>query len=159
MKSFLYPATRGRKPISVWIHGDSGTGKTVLARFILSELGLNPSTQRAYVSCRQHNTLYKVAEALVESLRILGAEAKDTLFKLDRLERHLEGKPLVLVLDDIDQTPPRDREAIIETLCQLEQTGLICISQAKNTFYSLSRSVRTRLNPQFVECLNYSPGS
>jgi cell division control protein 6 len=153
----LSPATKRRKPLHIWISGDSGTGKTVLARFILSEMMReHPSIHGAYIDCWKHDTLYKVAAALVHSLRILGAEQQDTVLKLDRLERYLQGRPLIVILDQIDQTFPKDRNSIILGLCNMESTGLVCIARKKNAFFSLQCTARSRLNPQFVECKRYS---
>jgi len=158
LRRCLHPATRLRKPLHVWIHGGSGTGKTVLARFILSEFAQKHRVETAYVCCWQHHTLYKVIEALVDQLKILRAEPQDTAFKLEKLERHLEGRPLIVVLDEIDLSSPKDRNSIIYGLCNLGQTGLICISRKKEAFFSLDPGARSRLAPQFIECQRYSNG-
>ena len=152
----LYPATRGRKPLHVWIHGDSGTGKTALAQFVLSGIRRRHSVETAYIDCWQHNTLFKVVDALTQSLCILGAEQHDTVFKLRRLEKRLNGRPFIILLDDIDRAFPKDRTAIIHGLCNLGKTELVCISHKEDTFYSLPPAIRARLNPQFVECRGYS---
>ncbi len=152
----LSPALKGRKPLHVWIHGDSGTGKTASARFVLSELKNKHGVMGAYVCCWQHRSLYKVVDALVEELRILRAEQQDTAFKLNRLEKHLDGKPFLVVLDEIDKVAPKDRNEILYGLCNLGQVGLVCVSSKKDAFFSLEAGVRSRLSPQFVECSKYS---
>jgi len=140
----------------MWIYGDSGMGKTALARFASSELKQKHPIEVAYICCWQHHTLYKVVDALIEQLRILQAEQQDTALKLKKLEKHLDGKPFVLMLDEIDKVSPKDRNEIIYGLCNLGQIGLICISNKKDTFFSLEPGTRSRLNPQFVECRKYS---
>ena len=156
LRRCLQPATRLRKPLHVWIHGGSGTGKTVMARFILSEFAQKHHVETAYVCCWQHHTLYKVVEALVDRLRILRAEQQDTASKLEKLERYLQDRPFIVVLDEIDLTCPKDRNSIIYGLCNLGHTGLICISRKKEAFFSLDPGARSRLAPQFIECQCYS---
>lgn len=153
----LYPATQRRKPLHVWIYGGSGAGKTLLARSVLKELRRSyPGIIGAYVNCWPHNSMYKVVAALVQDLRILGADQQDTVVKLQRVKRHLEDKPFMLILDDLDSASPRDRAAIIYEFCNMENTGLVCISRKKDTFFSLPLTIRSRLNPQFVKCRVYS---
>ena len=134
----LYPANKGRKPIHAWIHGGSGSGKTMLARFALRKAEQEHALRGTYINCWQHDTLYKVADALTHRLRILYAEQHDTNFKLDRIERQIGKTPFLIVLDEIDQTFPKDRESILGSLCNLGRIGVICISKGKKTFFSLS---------------------
>ncbi len=152
----LSPGLKGRKALHVWIHGDSGTGKTASARFVLSVLKNKHGVRGAYVCCWQHRSLYKVVDALVEELRILRAEQQDTAFKLKKLEKYLDGKPFLVVLDEIDKVAPKDRNEILYGLCNLGQVGLVCVSTKKDAFFLLEAGVRSRLSPQFVECSKYS---
>lgn len=156
LRRCLHPATERRKPLHVWIHGGSGTGKTVLARSVLSELEQRHHIETAYVCCWRHHSLYKVVDALVTQLRILRAEQQDTALKLEKLEKHLEHEPFLIVLDEIDLTAPKERDAIVRGLCNLGQVGLICISRKMDTFFSLEPGTRSRLSPQFIECKRYN---
>ncbi len=151
----LAPATRGRKPLNVWIYGATGTGKTLLARYVLRELNDTHMVESVVIHCWEHRTFYKVLDALTERLKILHAEQQDTAFKLDRLRRHLKDGPLIVILDDIDSAAPKDRNAIICGLCSCGQIGLVCISHKKDTFFLLESGTQSRLSPQFVECAKY----
>lgn len=150
------PAARLRKPLHAWIHGGPGTGKTLVARRVLSELKQRHNIEGAYVCCWQYHSLYKVLDALIEQLGILRAEQQDTAVKLRKLEKHLGDKPFVLILDEIDRVAPKERDEIVYGLSSLGQTGLMCISQDKEAFFSLEAGARSRLCPQFVECAPYS---
>lgn len=131
----LRPAAWRRKPLHVWLSGSSGSGKTLVSRYILHRWGKEHVVNTAYVNCWEHNTLYKVVDALVDALKILMAEQQRTSFKLDRIRRYMAGAPLIVVLDEIDEAFPRDRSAILRGLCDLGKVGLLCISRSKDTFY------------------------
>lgn len=152
----LRPLVRRRIPLHLWLCGDSGTGKTMVARHVQSRLAEKDGVETAYVSCWQRNTLYKVTDALVDHFRILRAEQNSTNFKLERLRRHLAGRPLVVVLDEIDQTFPKDRNAILRGLMDFKKVGLICVSRNPRTFYELHSSVKSRLAPRIVQFGPYS---
>ena len=147
----LKPAAQRKRPIHVWLYGRAGTGKTAVARHVLRQLDSEGGVRTAYVSCWRSGTLYKVADALVEGFRILMAEQQNTGFKLERIRRHMGGTPLVVVLDEIDAVPPKDRNDIIRGLCNLGKVGLVCVSRGLQGFYSMDSSLRSRLAPQIVE--------
>jgi len=151
------PAAKRRKPLHMWVYGASGSGKTALARWLLGELARRHRVYGAYVCCWLYGSLYKVVDALVEELRILRAEQQDTAFKLVKLEKHLDGRPFIVVLDDIDTVAPRERDGIIRGLCNLGQIGLVCISRKRDCFLGLDAGVRSRLHPLFIECGRYRP--
>ena len=46
----LSPALDGKKPLSVWLHGSSGTGKTTVALHTLSNLNRTGNVSGAYVN-------------------------------------------------------------------------------------------------------------
>ena len=153
----LHPLTRGDRPLHVWIQGRSGTGKTALAQAVLRELEQRYNIPGEHISCWRYHSLYKVVDALVDQLRILRAEQQDTALKLKRLERHLEGKPFVLVLDEIDSLSPKERNTIVHAFTGLSQIGLICISRHEEALFSLDPSTQSRLSPHLVFCSEYTP--
>jgi len=152
----LYPSAWRRRPLHMWLYGESGSGKTFVCRRTLQGWAREHVVETAYINCWQSNTLYKAAEDLVEQLTILMAEPQSTSFKLERIRRHIADKPCVIVLDEIDRAFPSDRTAIIRGLCALGSVGLICISLGLEAFYALPKGVQTRLSPQMVAFQSYS---
>ena len=89
----LSPASKRNKPFHAWLHGKPGAGKTVTARFLLSEVQSAFRVKGVYVNCWEHGTFYSVLDKLVLDLRILGADKPDASFKLERLERFIKDEP------------------------------------------------------------------
>ena len=109
-----------------------------------------------YINCWQHRTLYSVLQAIVDELRILMAEAQDTAVKFDRIRQALRGRPMVVILDDIDRPMPAQREEIICGLLHLPKTGLICTAQSMQALAALDEPVRSRLSPVITRFPRYS---
>lgn len=142
--------------MNAWLYGPPGAGKTGTSRYILRQLIQAYRVYGVYVNCWERNSLYSVIEKIVNELRILGAEKPDTSFKMERLQRHLKDTPLVLVLDEIDQPPPKERNSILYNLCGIESIGLICISNSRSFLYDVDERVKSRLNPTQIEFRPYS---
>jgi len=153
MKLFycLSPAMERKKPIHVWIHGKPGTGKTMTSKFFLKVLKEKYSINGMYINCWECRTLFAILDRLILKLKILGADKPDARFKMERLKRFLGERPFVLVLDEIDQPGPKERNSIIYNLLYLGNIGLICISYSRQTYYDLDTRVKSRLSPQLLE--------
>jgi Cdc6-like AAA superfamily ATPase len=87
---------------------------------------------------------------------MLGAEKLSTSFKLERLKRHLANERLVIVLDEIDQPPPKERHSILYNLSGLPMVGLICACNSEHVYFSLEQRVKSRLNPAQILFEEYS---
>lgn len=152
----ISPLLRNRKPINLFLYGRPGTGKTSVARFILSRLQKESRATGIYINCWERGTLYSILDKLVEELRILGAEKPDTSFKLRRIERVAEKTPLVIVLDEIDQPSPKERNSILYNLGLLKNVCLVCVCNTRYFLFSLNGRIKSRLNPKQLAFLRYS---
>ncbi|MGC8555404.1 MAG: Cdc6/Cdc18 family protein [Conexivisphaera sp.] len=106
----LAPLLRGNKPSNIFLYGKTGTGKTVVARYVMRkmnekfrELGLNSTF--IYVNTRLASTQYKVlvdlGSQLDVSIPFTGlslSEASSRIF--ERIRR--DGRNVVVILDEID---------------------------------------------------------
>jgi cell division control protein 6 len=154
----LSPLSRGQPPLNVWLSGPPGSGKTTLARKAVSAICSTGVTRLGiYVNCWQHRSLYGVLQAVIDQLKILGAEAQDTNLKLDRVRQGLRGRPTAIILDDIDRLMPAQREEIIQGLLGLPKTGLLCVASSTQALAMMEEGVRSRLSPVLVELPAYSP--
>jgi len=88
---------------------------------------------------------------------MLGAEKLSTSFKLERLKKHLSKERLVIVLDEIDQSPPKERNAILYNLHDLPRAGLVCVCNSEHVYFDLEERVQSRLNPARILFQQYSP--
>jgi cell division control protein 6 len=150
------PAAEGRKPVNCWLHGKPGAGKTAAARSVLRKLLDEAGIRGVYVNCWEYPTFFSVLERIALELRMLGAEKLSTSFKLERLKRHIASERLVVILDEIDQPPPRERDAILYNLSDLPTVGLVCACNSEHTYFSLEERVKSRLNPARIYFQEYT---
>ncbi len=156
LETCLSPMKDGQQPLNAWLYGPAGTGKTVLARVAAAEACQDRSRRFAfYVNCWERRSLYSAVQAIVESMKILGAEAQDTNVKLDRIRQVIRERPVVIILDDIDRVAPSERERIIYAFLGLPRAGVLCISNQKETLLSLEERTRSRLSPVGISFPRY----
>jgi orc1/cdc6 family replication initiation protein len=152
----LEPAVRKMKPMHAWLYGESGTGKTLVARYILKKFQREAFVDGVYINCWENNSYYSVLDKLVRELRILGAEKLNTAFKLERFQQFIGKKPFIVILDEIDQAKRTETEAIIYNLCNIENVGIICISKSRLALYTLDERIQTRLNAKQIAFIPYT---
>lgn len=112
LASVLAAALRGDgRPSNVFMYGKSGTGKTVLARFVVEKLKTKGETlgltfSSAYLNTRYRKTNYRVLASLCEELggTSVPATGLPTDVVFDRLQKIIDsGEHLVvIILDEID---------------------------------------------------------
>ncbi len=121
--SILGPALRGAPPSNILCYGKTGTGKTVVARYVLDllvkkakESGLKPP-QTALVNCRIVGTNYRVLRTLCDAVNATMPDGSDVPFTglpTDEIrsifKRHLDSGQsiMVVVLDEVDYLVKRD---------------------------------------------------
>ncbi len=153
----LAPMLRREPALSAWVCGPPGSGKTLLVQWATQEAcGGAGSRVAAYVNCWEHRSLYSVLRAIIDELKILGAEAQDTNVKMDRIRQALRGRPFVVILDEIDRPMPAQREEIIYGLLSLPKVGLICTANSTQTLATMDAHVQSRLNPVVIRLSPYS---
>jgi cell division control protein 6 len=152
----ISPALKGQKPMCAWLHGSPGTGKTVVACRTLNELSKRTSIPGIYVNCWKHNSFYSVLEFMVNEMRRGFGDARDTTVKLKQFERLVKNRPLLIVLDEIDLMPSRERNDMIYNLYSIGKVGLICISESRYPILVLEARIKSRLSPRMISFEPYS---
>ncbi len=114
----MAPALTKDRVSNIFAYGKTGTGKTIVARFVLERLERkasqhNKALQTAYVNCRLSGTNYRV---VAELCRTLGVQVPFTGLAvgelLDRLRAALEERKtaFLVVLDEIDALVKRNED-------------------------------------------------
>ncbi|MFC1560879.1 Cdc6/Cdc18 family protein [Candidatus Latescibacterota bacterium] len=152
----LRPIVDHRKPVNCWLHGKPGVGKTATSRWTLRKLENEASVRGVYVNCWEHPTAFSALECISREMRVLGAEKLSTSFKLERLKRQFSNERLVIVLDEIDQPAPSERNAILYNLSELPTVGLICACNSQYVYFGLEERIKSRLNPSRIYFGEYS---
>ncbi|MHA2119225.1 MAG: Cdc6/Cdc18 family protein, partial [Candidatus Thorarchaeota archaeon] len=121
--AILGPALRGAPPSNILCYGKTGTGKTVVAKYVLEMLVNKAKESRitapltAFVNCRIVGTNYRVLRRLCEAIDATmsdGSEVPFTGLPTDEIREVLKNKLdertniLTVVLDEVDSLLKRD---------------------------------------------------
>ncbi len=121
--SILGPALRGTPPSNILCYGKTGTGKTVVSRYVLKQLVAKAKESKvnfpltAHVNCRIVGTNYRVLKTLCDAIGATMADGSDVPFtglptdeirSIFKKKLDSESKIMVVVLDEVDSLVKRD---------------------------------------------------
>lgn len=156
LRAQLSPVAK-RLAAAAWLHGPPGSGKTATARTVTEALRRDAGVKVAYVNCLRADTAYLVLAKAAEELRILARDQRrDALSKLDALAKEATLRPFLLVLDEFDVLPERDRALLIVALTDIGRLGLVCIAPSTEALLAADERVRSRFRPATVAFAAYS---
>lgn len=157
----LAPALGGSKVSNIFIYGKTGTGKTAVARFVLSRLEekakeIGAPLRTCYMNCRLTGTNYRV---LADLCRSLGASVPFTGLAvaelLDRFREFLNMKRqmLIVTLDEIDAlVKSREDDNLLYELTRINES----LHDSWVGFVGISNDLHFKefLDPRILSCLS-----
>jgi len=159
LASALAPILRGERGSNVFIYGLTGTGKTVVTKFVAGKLHGKATSLKlkfgyAYVNCRQSDTPYRVFADLAESV---GVKVPFTgLSTAEVFRRFLRGlkanySSFLVVLDEVDYLVKKYGDDVLYRIVRIGETipsikmSVIGITNDINLVESLDMRIRSSL--------------
>lgn len=151
----LKPVFQRQKPVHAWIYGKAGTGKTMIARYVIKKIESKANVKSIYINCWTFNTYYSILEKVIRELRIIDAEKPDTGYKIERIRQCIEEKPMILVLDEIDHLKHSEIETLLFNVDGIKNCGVICIGNTASFLFAAEERIRSRFNAKIISCPPY----
>ncbi len=128
----LAPALKDGRPSNVFLYGRTGTGKTLVSRFVGSELerisGENGSkVKTVYVNCKMKRVADTEYRLLAELSKELGRTVPFTGLPTDQVYQIFfetlenQGKTIILIIDEIDALVQKTGDEILYNLTRINQ--------------------------------------
>lgn len=138
---------------NVLILGSRGSGKSVMARYLMNIMRHDLNLHFLYVNCRQHNTSYKILAQL------LGVSARGlSMDELWQRFTHTFKARTVVVLDEVDLISERDKNKDLLYLLSrsLNNYMTILLSNKPRFAGTLDESICSSLQPEIIHFRSYN---
>ncbi|RKY24061.1 MAG: cell division control protein Cdc6 [Planctomycetota bacterium] len=130
--SILAPALKGGRPSNIFIYGLTGTGKTLLSKYVGQELermsnqGTNP-VKVLYINCKMRKVADTEYRLVAELARMLGQEVPMTGLPTEQVYqtffRTLDSNDwvVIIILDEIDALVERMSDSFLYNFTRINQ--------------------------------------
>jgi len=135
------------------ILGSRGSGKSVLAKYLMKTLYEKGKIDFAYTNCRQHNTSFKILASIL-GLKPRGCSLDELWYKF---EDSIKNK-MVFVLDEVDLMSEKDKNKDILYLISRSPKSYMAILLSNNPKFltPLDESIKSTLQPEVVHFASYN---
>lgn len=142
IRDCLKPVLRKLPARNSFLFGVPGTGKTCISQYVLEELKKQYPVMTSYVNCWLSPSRFKILYTILQEFGLfVHRKGVPTDELLDTLAHKIEGKPCVVILDEVDQIED------FRVLYDLLEGGvaLVMISNAETALANADPRVRSRL--------------
>ena len=172
--NILKPALNGSRPSNILIYGQTGTGKTAIAKFICDQITAKAKNDdkkihTAYINCKQTNTTYSILSNIgkayskewEEEIPIAGWRI-DKIYAEVKQKANENGGIVILVLDEIDALVTKAGDDILYHLTSLNsdlknsKISIIGISNDVKFTSWLDPRVKSRLGEESLAFAPYN---
>ena len=172
--NILKPALNGSRPSNILIYGQTGTGKTAVAKFICDQITAKAKNDdkkihTAYINCKQTNTTYSILSNIgkayskewEEEIPIAGWRI-DKVYAEVKQKAKENGGIVILVLDEIDALVNKSGDDILYHLTSLNsdlensKISIIGISNDVKFTSWLDPRVKSRLGEESLAFAPYN---
>jgi cell division control protein 6 len=153
------PAIRGEKISNIFLFGTVGTGKTLVTKHVMSELGKSSNKARpVYINCKMKKVSDTEYRLIAELCRLMGREVPATGLPTDHIYKIFfdlidsKEQNVILVLDEIDNIVKKIGDDILYSLTRVNQD----LSKAKLSIIGISNDISftERLDPRVKSSLS-----
>lgn len=158
----LAPALKGGKPSNVFIYGRPGTGKTLVAKFVGSELEKisQNNVKVLYVNCKMKRSADTEYRLMAYLSGMLGHEVPFTGLPTDRVYKNFfeildkNKQTMILIIDEIDALVEKTGDEILYNLTRINQdlenskVSLIGITNNLGFIESLDPRIKSSLSEE-----------
>ena len=138
---------------NVLILGCRGSGKSVMAKYLMNMLSQEGNVHFVYANCRQHTTSFKILAHL------LNVEPRG--YSLDELWQRFSSSfksRVVFILDEVDLMSEKDKHKDILYLISRSPNNYMAVLLSNNPklINSLDESTRSSLQPEVIHFRSYN---
>jgi len=132
--------------------GARGSGKSMLARYLMKVMSQDHELDFVYVNCRQQNTSFKILARLL-AVRPRGRSLDELWFEFEGVHK---GKT-VFILDEVDLIGGKDRHKDILYLASRSPNNYMAILLSNDPKFvnHLDESTRSTLQPEIIHFGSY----
>ncbi len=128
----LAPILKGNKPSNLFIYGKTGTGKTMSIKYVMRSMEQTSTDNKlsfkiVYLNCKLKRVADTEYRLLAQLARELGKEIPITGLPTDEVYRiffnaiEQQGKPVVLILDEVDQLIKKAGDSVLYNLTRYNE--------------------------------------
>lgn len=160
LAGIIAPALKGSRVSNLFLYGKTGTGKTLVARHVTTELEkTSPDKVRViYINCKMKRVSDTEYRLFAELSRMLGKAVPSTGLPTDEVYRIFydsvdsQARSLILVLDEIDALVEKVGDGVLYNLTRANQD----LTKARISIIGISNNVSfiERLDPRVRSTLS-----